>query len=122
MLNASFCLQLPGESLECFRMYEALEAGCIPVIVEQWGSKGLDDATGKSVQSALEPLKAVSGDVPPFIWVSEASDLRNELSMYQDGSQRDTLQAQNMAWWAAAKLHFRRSFSEHVGCGPALPK
>jgi len=36
MMDSKFCLALPGTSLESFRLYEALQAGCIPVMLDQW--------------------------------------------------------------------------------------
>ena len=45
MHQSALCLNLKGMSSECFRFYEALEAGCIPVVINkftnnsgpQWG-------------------------------------------------------------------------------------
>lgn len=36
MFNSKFCLALPGSSLETFRLYEALQAGCIPIMLDKW--------------------------------------------------------------------------------------
>jgi len=34
--NSKYCVALPGSSKYSFRFYEALEAGCIPVILDEW--------------------------------------------------------------------------------------
>lgn len=33
LFSSAMCLQVPGQSIESFRLYESLEAGCIPVVV-----------------------------------------------------------------------------------------
>jgi hypothetical protein len=38
MLSSRFCLAPPGSSFETFRLYEALQAGCVPVMLEQWSA------------------------------------------------------------------------------------
>ena len=36
MRTSSYCLAPPGVSIESFRLYDALELGCVPVLLDEW--------------------------------------------------------------------------------------
>ena len=45
MLDTQTCLQLPGLSAECYRLYESIDAGCIPVFSWDLPGRGYDTRT-----------------------------------------------------------------------------
>lgn len=99
LFNSALCLQIPGPSIESYRLFESLEAGCIPVVVRSWGGEG----------EALAKLQ-VGDESLPFLYVQAPEDLRQVLQL--NGVQLDTLQAQSQEWWKSAKIHFRTRFAE----------
>lgn len=94
LFSSAMCLQVPGPSIESFRLYESLEAGCIPVVVRSWSQGG----------DPLVKLQ-VGGEALPFLYVQAPEDLPQVLKL--TGVQLDMLQAQCQAWWMRARQTFR---------------
>lgn len=94
LFSSAMCLQVPGQSIESFRLYESLEAGCIPVVVRSWSQGG----------DPLVKLQ-VGGEALPFLYVQAPEDLPQVLQL--TGLQLDMLQAQCQAWWMRARQTFR---------------
>ena len=95
--ETSLCLQLPGVSAECYRLYESLEAGCVPVLVDE-----------------LHPLSAVQhrgllgGAAAPFLHARRADQLAAPLRrLAADPAALLALRAEVAAWWRGRKGAFR---------------
>lgn len=60
MMRSTFCLHLPGDTITSRRIFDAINAGCVPVIVTGAGSKpGLANVTlNKVYPQALDPTPA----------------------------------------------------------------
>ena len=117
MLNSRFCLQLKGKSSECHRLYESVECGCIPVIIDTYDS--FDYKWFHHVN--LEILRTFpwrKGTELPFIWVENIEQFAAIYTDYlgsQDGLNRlDVLQKDMMEWWdvykEATQNHFANAF------------
>eukprot|EP00435_Cladocopium_sp_Y103_P031951 s274_g8.t1 len=94
LFRSAMCLQVPGPSIESYRLYESLEAGCIPVVVRTWSQGG----------DPLVKLQ-VGGEASPFLYVQAPEDLPQVLQL--TGMQLDMLQAQCQAWWTRVRQTFR---------------
>ena len=55
MLDTRACLQLPGLSPECYRLYESIDAECLPILA--WDLPGVRRACG----SHLGPQQNTNG-------------------------------------------------------------
>eukprot|EP00607_Mallomonas_marina_P000269 CAMPEP_0182431222 /NCGR_PEP_ID=MMETSP1167-20130531/47349_1 /TAXON_ID=2988 /ORGANISM="Mallomonas Sp, Strain CCMP3275" /LENGTH=94 /DNA_ID=CAMNT_0024617301 /DNA_START=362 /DNA_END=642 /DNA_ORIENTATION=- len=91
---------------ECYRFYEALEMGCIPVMIDQYQSY---DYTSDHDQQ-YSPLKEVpwrkGKGVLPFIWVKDVRTFAQIVRrLLQSGSTSELIQMQNdcAEWWEAVK-------------------
>ena len=127
-LSSALCLSLPGSSVESNRLYESLEAGCVPVIIRQFGPGEAAVGTvpeygpraAQLVATAFAPLHHVTGSEPPFVVVDHESQLPEALRpLLEDGGRLDALQAQALEWWTMAKRFYSRNL-EQAAC-PAGP-
>jgi len=125
-LESRLCLQLPGSSVESNRLYEQLEGGCVPTIVEEWGpgeaAVGTTPTYGAAatadVRAAFAPLTLVTGTPPPFITVPRVSDLPTALApLLASHDALDALQARVVEWWGRAKRHYADAMESAV-CPP----
>ncbi len=97
LCNSRFALVPAGNSHETIRLYDALEAGAIPVMVRS------------AFVSAPEALGALGE--PPFILLNAWSDLAQALAPYANGADPGTVlaleerRAQVARWWTAFKQH-----------------
>ncbi|CAJ1397780.1 unnamed protein product [Effrenium voratum] len=103
LTDSAMCLQIPGNSVECFRLYESLEAGCVPVVVRAWSSPNGSDPLVKL---------QVDGQPPPFLYVDRPEDLPQVLQLTP--AELDLAQARAGAWWAKAKRRFREVFAHQL--------
>ena len=119
-LDSALCLQLPGSSVESNRLYEGLEGGCIPVVVLRFGPgeaavgtvPTYDADAIEAVNAAFEPLRNVTGEPPPFVFVTHESELSARLAALAWSAERlDEQQALTMAWWRDAKRYYARAFT-----------
>lgn len=88
MLSSRFCLAPPGSSFETFRLYEALQAGCVPVVLEQWSA-------GKEPGREAEGLK----------WNNFTAEVRPYVARVEDmlSADADVLQEQMRDRWRQIK-------------------
>ncbi|KOO28450.1 hypothetical protein Ctob_001943 [Chrysochromulina tobinii] len=119
-LDSALCLQLPGSSVESNRLYEGLEGGCIPVVVLRFGPgeaavgtvPTYDADAIEAVNAAFAPLRNVTGEPPPFVFVTHESELSARLAALAWSAERlDEQQALTMAWWRDAKRYYARAFT-----------
>lgn len=120
MHDTRFCLQISGLSAECYRMYEALDAGCVPVLINQFG---------KETATQYRFLLGNSGGrgPPPFPWAETPADLKIRLGQLRDDANAlDTVQQDTIRWWNQSLDHFRRrvqtsAWGVPVPCSSASP-
>jgi hypothetical protein len=101
MHDTRLCLQISGLSAECYRMYEALDAGCVPVLINQFG---------KETAIQYRFLLASNGGrgAAPFPWGESPSDLKARLLQLRDDSEAlDRVQRNTMRWWNQSLAHVR---------------
>ena len=98
MHDTRLCLQISGLSAECYRMYESLDAGCVPVIIDQFGKE--TDAQYRFLLGSRRQ--------PPFLRGAAPVDVRNRLELLQkDDSLLDAMQLETHAWWNRSLTHIR---------------
>jgi hypothetical protein len=110
MHDTRLCLQISGLSAECYRMYEALDAGCVPVLINQFGKETATQykfllGTGGNSASAFTSQRR---GPPPFPWGESPADLKDKLMLLRaDDDALDTVQRETQRWWNASLEHFR---------------
>lgn len=104
-------------------MYESLEGGCVPLVVRRFGpgesAVGTTPLTGPEaeaiVSTALAPLRAVTGEAPPFVVVSHEAELPAALeALARSPEKLDELQRRALKWWARAKAHYAHAFQARI--------
>lgn len=100
--QSSFCLNLPGASSECFRYYDAVEAGCIPVLVDVFADANYTVAN----HAEFQPLLRLAGEPAPFVWVKSPAELRPLLS--KDVAAITDMRRAVADWWQLAKRRTAR--------------
>jgi Exostosin family len=125
--RAAFCLNLPGTSVECFRFYEALESGCIPVVIDEFAGANYTERTWDEIHRLAEvlpithfpawetqhrrwPLRA--SRAAPFVWVNKPSDLVFIKSL--TSSEILALKQETRIWWSATKHHFQDTVQRKI--------
>ncbi len=95
MRDTRFCLQISGLSAECYRMYESLDAGCIPLLVDEFGLPGQTAAQYRFLLGgAASPRRA------PFPRAEKPAGLRETLArLAADATALDALQLETGHWW-----------------------
>lgn len=92
------CLQISGLSAECYRMYEALDAGCVPILIDTFGKE-----VDAQYRFLLPPRRKA-----PFPRAETANGLKETLSaLASDGAKLDAMQAEVRRWWNASLSHVR---------------
>ena len=118
-LDSALCLSLPGSSVESNRLYEGLEGGCVPLIVESFGpgeaAVGTTPTYGESaveaVRAAFASLANVTGMPPPFLVVKHAEELPAALAGLAASSDAlDEMQRRSREWWSQAKAYYAGRF------------
>lgn len=107
MHDTRLCLQISGLSAECYRMYEALDAGCVPVLVNDFGKETatqykflLGEAGGGGGLARRPP--------PPFPWAERPADLKAQLQhLRHDEAALDEMQLSTRHWWNKSLQHLR---------------
>ena len=113
MHDTRLCLQISGLSAECYRMYEALDAGCTPVLINQFGKETATQYTfllGSGGGAASSPALGLgrSRARPPFPWAESPAELKQTLeALSNDGAALDTVQRQTARWWNQSLVHLR---------------
>ena len=89
MKDTRMSLQVAGLSTECYRMYEALDAGCVPILVDELGG----------MTTALEQYRFILRDAP-FPHAPKAAALKDRLTVLRDApASMDWLQRETGRWW-----------------------
>ena len=86
-------------NLECFRVYEALECGSIPIVEKRW---------------TLDYFKELLGD-HPLPTVRSWSEARQMIGrMLENPAQIDGLQERCISWWETYKLEYSAQVGEFL--------
>ena len=127
MLHSALSLHLPGSSPDSGRLWEALEAGAVPAVVEEFGpgeeqvgTRALyGDEAARATRGALRPLVEALGAPLPFLVVRDAAALARELRrLHAEPPLLDAMQRRTREWWEAVKEHYARQF-EQAMCPPS---
>ena len=109
LLNTVFVPSPMGDySLDCFRTYEALEAGCIPVVLRQTAAQPFD-YYGRlfGAMGFAEPV--------PFLQVSDWRQAATRVThLLQDRENLEGLRVHCHGWWTRYKEHTRGCFTQRV--------
>jgi hypothetical protein len=90
-------------------MYEALDAGCVPVLINQFGNPGSPSA---AVQYQF--LGGRKTGPPPFLWADTPAQLRGQIAALRaDASALDGLQRLTSTWWNATLTFLRARVVNH---------
>ena len=101
MRDTKLCLQIAGLSSECYRLFEALDAGCVPILVDNLAAQAQATAA-EQYRFLLHGGGALPGDgsVAPFPHAASPALLVKQLARLQgNGTLMDQLQAQTDTWW-----------------------
>ena len=105
MHDTRLCLQISGLSAECYRMYEALDAGCVPVLINTFAQTGSPTA---AVQYQFLGSSAGRRAAAPFPWADTPAELRSQLAAVRaDVRALDALQRATTLWWNVTLEHLR---------------
>ena len=100
MRGTRLCLQVAGLSTECYRMYEALDSGCIPILVDELGG-----STSMAEQyRVLLRGSPVDGLPPaPLLYANTSARLAPHLTrLLENTTALDELQLVTVRWWRVA--------------------
>ena len=107
MHDTRLCLQISGLSAECYRMYESLDAGCVPVVVDQFGQEM--DAQYRFFLGTRRRHQVPA----PFPRALAPADLRDTLKKLGNSDELGAMQKETHAWWNHSLRHIR-SRLQHV--------
>jgi hypothetical protein len=122
MHDTRLCLQISGLSAECYRMYEALDAGCIPILVNQFGNPSSPNAAVQyqfllgGARPGPDPptLRDRSAPglrpriPPPFPFADGPGELKQRLgALLSDTGSVDAMQQATLRWWNHSLAHVR---------------
>jgi len=103
MLDTKLCLQVQGLSAECYRMYEALDAGCVPIIVDELGAQSTASASAQ-----YRFLLNRSTGIAPFPHAASSAELAASLARFStDSAELDALQLRTLRWWRSTLQQIR---------------
>ena len=128
MLQSATALHLPGSSPDSGRLWESLEAGAVPLVVEEFGPGEEEVGTAclygdeavRATRGALQPLEAAMGAPVPFVVVRTVGELAPLLErLHAEPARLDELQERTRVWWAEVKRHFGSRLRQALCAGRA---
>jgi hypothetical protein len=120
LFNSKFCLQLPGRFPECYRFYDALETGCIPLFIDEFLNANYSELLSESMArySDLRWINAdgMSSSDLPFIRIrGNVVNMKDEVTKLLKDEQTLTKIAMNcQLWWNETKRYYRRLFETRI--------
>lgn len=117
--NSKFCLQIPGRFAECYRLYDSLEAGCIPVFVDNYINTNYTAILSESlVRFSDISWKDIDGKISnsvPFLRFPNIREMElNILSLEENPHKLLSIYENCRTWWEQIKQHFRDEFRLHI--------
>ncbi|MGH9885966.1 MAG: hypothetical protein ACREBE_10580, partial [bacterium] len=109
LLRTAFVPSPKGNySLDCFRTYEALEAGCVPIVLRESEAQPFDYyAKLFAAMGFAEPV--------PFPRVSDWKEAASLVKRLLDvPNEAERLRLECHAWWTRYKAHTRAQFTRRV--------
>jgi hypothetical protein len=112
--NSQFCINIRGTSAECFRFYESLEAGCIPILLDEFHDFNYGEQHEHQYSLLLEVAWNKTGI--PILWAKTQAELIATYNGYvrsgDEGLRRlDMLQADMMLWYDKMLAHYDKKMS-----------
>ena len=120
LFNSKFCLQLPGRFAECYRFYDALETGCIPLFIDEFSRTNYSNLFSESMARYGDLIWTNADNVTsnelPFIRIrGNVANMKEELNKLWSDDQTLTKIAINcQLWWEEMKNYYRRLFEAHI--------
>ena len=116
--NSVFCINIRGTSAECFRFYESLEAGCIPLMMNLYHDFDYTSQHNHQYSLLLEVPWEKQGTYP-FLWAQDAKDLLRRYNSYMRSGEEglralDALQRDMIVWYAKVKEHYNHVMSSDM--------
>ena len=119
LFNSKFCLQIPGRFAECYRFYDSLEAGCIPVFIDNYVSANYSTSIAESLLR-LEDILWVDVDgysrhSLPFLRYDNVSSMEEGLnSVLKDSDHLLAIFLNCQLWWKQVKEQMRVLFRDSI--------
>jgi hypothetical protein len=143
MLRSKFCINIQGRFVECYRMYDALEVGCIVVMIDQWDNFNYVDRYTEQMfpimnfswvdpQGSLVAHVDASGTkrtkpylrfntggdgatIVPFLYLKNTADFDRALKeLLKDPAAMKQIQHASTLWWTQMKQHYRKMMVNKV--------
>jgi hypothetical protein len=105
--NSQFVIApMGGCNIDSFRIYEALEAGCIPVALDQHQAFKIHPNYWHAIFRQEAPM--------PFVVASTWGEAAQKVKAIVDEGRVNEVQSDCRAFWARWKEHFRHYFTENI--------
>lgn len=95
-----------GCNIDSFRIYEALEAGCIPVALDQHQAFKIHPNYWHAIFRQEAPM--------PFVVASTWGEAAQKVKAIVDEGRVNEVQAECQAFWKRWKGHFKQYFTENI--------
>ena len=100
MRGTRLCLQVAGLSTECYRMYEALDSGCVPILVDELGGS---TSVAEQYRVLLRGSPADGLPPAPLLYANTSARLAPRLArLLENTTALDELQLVTLRWWRVA--------------------
>ena len=110
MQDTKLCLQLPGLSPECHRLYESLEVGCVPILIDDFHP-----------QMSIQHGPLLGGGPAPFLHAARAEDLAGRLRLLAaNPAALAEMHEKTETWWRLRREHFRTRLLQEIQASTAL--
>lgn len=113
MQNSDYCINLPGESGECFRFYESVESNCIPVIIDKFSNSNYEALNRMQFTPLAQMAPGRNGEMDsPFVWVHTPADL--EPYLHKSRAEIAAQKASVQDWWVNIKHKAATAVRRHA--------
>ena len=144
MLNSKFCITIVGRFVECYRMYDALEVGCIVVMIDQYDNFNYIERYSEQLHPILTfpwtdsrgnrvTLRNPDGtlrldsylpyntggyshiNIMPFIYMHTVDDFNIVLKyLLQTPDEMLRIQRESTVWWQQMKSYYKNILTEKL--------
>lgn len=107
LANSKFVIApMGGCNIDSFRIYEALECGCIPVVLDQHQGFNIHPNYWHAIFRQEAPM--------PFVVASTWAEAAEKVKKILDENRVDEVQQACLGFWLRWKEHFRHHFTENI--------
>lgn len=119
LFNSKFCLQIPGRFAECYRFYDSLETGCIPVFVDSFRESNYSAVLSESLLRFEDIFwtnpAGNSTNKLPFLRFHNIREMEETLTqMTSNHVELESIFNECRLWWNAVKGNFRSIFENDI--------